>query len=120
MKRILGMVLVVLAAVALVCSPVMAADKAAAPAKAEKAVKVAKKAKKEPVTVVGMVSEVKNKKGKVIGATIQADNYTYTVVRKGKGADVAKLVGKKVEVKGTVSEKKGKKYFYVKEYKEAM
>ncbi|NJL59771.1 MAG: hypothetical protein HC887_09145 [Desulfobacteraceae bacterium] len=111
MKR-LGLVLVVLAAIALVCSPVMAADKAAAPAteKAAKADKPAVKAKvkKEAVTVTGMVTEVKNKKGKVIGVAIQAaDNALYSVVKRGKGADVAKLVGKKVEVKGTVAEKRG-------------
>ena len=127
MKK-LGLVLVVLAAITLV-APVMAADKAAAPA-AEKAAKADKagekaavkaKAKKEPVTVTGMVSEVKNKKGKVIGVAIQgADNAVYTVVKKGKGTDITKMVGKKIEAKGTVAEKKGKKYIYVKEYKEAM
>jgi nucleoid-associated protein YgaU len=124
MKK-LGFVLVVLAAIALVYAPVMAADKAAAaPAVEKKATEkpaVKAKAKKEPVMLTGMVTEVKNKKGKVIGVAIQAaDNALYSVVKRGKGADVAKLVGKKVEVKGTVAEKKGKKYIYVKECKEAM
>ncbi len=127
--RKLGFVLVVLAAIALVYAPVMATDKAPASPSADKAVKADKtgekaavkaKVKKEPVTVTGVVTEVKNKKGKVIGAAIQTDKDTITVVKKGKGAEVVKMMGKKIEAKGTVAEKKGKKYIYVKEYKEAM
>lgn len=121
--RKLGIVLAVLAAITLIYAPVMASDKVIAPAKADKAEKtvVKAKAKKEPVTVTGMISEVKNKKGKTIGVSIQgADNAVYSVVKRGKGAELVKMVGKKVEAKGTVAEKKGKKYIYVKEYKEAM
>jgi DNA/RNA endonuclease YhcR with UshA esterase domain len=122
MKK-LGIVLVVLAAIALVYAPVMAADKAAAPAApaaAKKDVVKPAKVKKEPVTVTGVVTEVKNKKGKVIGAAIQTDKDTITVVKKGKGADLFKMMGKKIEATGTVAEKKGKKYIYVKSYKDAM
>jgi|GEM_PF-3402504 hypothetical protein len=116
--KYLGIVLVAMVAVALVFAPAMAAgekaDKAAAPAKkAEKVVK----APKAVVTVTGVVAEVKNKKSKVTGATLQSDKDTYTIVRKAKGAEVAKLVGKNVEVTCIVSEKKGKKYIYVKEFK---
>lgn len=117
-----GIVLAAMIAVTLVFAPVMAAEKAAAPAKADdKAAAPAKKVKvatkKEAVTVSGVVAEVKSKKGKVTGATLQSDKDTYTIVRKAKGADVAKLVGKQVEVTGMVSERKGKKYIYVKEFK---
>ncbi|OQX03142.1 MAG: hypothetical protein BWK80_56305 [Desulfobacteraceae bacterium IS3] len=129
--KYLGIVLVAMVAVALVFAPVMAAEAEKAPAAAaEKAPAAAaekapaKKAekkvvtKKEAVTVTGVVAEVKNKKGKVTSATIQSDKETCTIVRKAKGAAVAKLVGKNVEVTGTVSERKGKKYIYVKEFKQ--
>ncbi len=130
MKK-LGIVLAVLAAIALVYAPVMAADKAAAPAApaaekapakkaAEKPAVKKEKPAKEATTVTGTVTEVKSKKGKVTVA-IQTDKDTITVISKGKGAELAKMVGKKVEAKGKLNvSKKGKKSFYVFEYKEAM
>ena len=123
MKK-LGLVLVALAAIALVYAPVMAADKAAAPAAEKKATEkpaVKAKVKKEAVTLTGMLSEGKNKKGKVI-FSIQTDQDSLPLISKGKvTAELAKMVGKKVEAKGRlIVGKKGKKFFYVSACKEAM
>ncbi len=73
----------------------------------------------EPQTVAGSVVAVKNAKGKITGVTIQTEKGdTFKVVpRAGKGKDLMKLVGKRVEVKGTVKEKKGLKTIRVNEYK---
>ena len=94
-------------------APAPAPAAPAAPATAKKATK-----KPETVTVVGMVDEVKDKKGKVTGYTLKTDTDTYSVA---KGKKVAAMVGKKVEATGTVSTAKGgKKVLTVKQMKEAM
>jgi cytoskeletal protein RodZ len=97
-------------------APAAPAPAPAAPAKPATAKKATKKA--ETVTVVGMVEEVKDKKGKVTGYTLKTDTDTYSVA---KGKKVAAMVGKKVEATGTVSTaKSGKKVLTVKQMKEAM
>jgi len=70
---------------------------------------------KQTSTVVGVVVTVKNGEG----ADIQMDQDSMRIIRRGKGAELANMVGKKVEAIGTVSERKGKKYIYIKEFKES-
>lgn len=73
----------------------------------------------EPQTLAGSVVAVKNAKGKITAVTIQTEKgETFKVVTKaGKGKELMKLVDKRVEVKGTVKEKKGVKTITIKEYK---
>jgi copper(I)-binding protein len=77
----------------------------------------AQKAKTE--TISGTVVELhKDKSGKVTQVGIKTDKEgDYMVGKKGKGADLMKMVDKKVEVTGAVKESKGKKTIDVTEYK---
>jgi hypothetical protein len=94
--------------------PVPATAPAPAPAPAAKKAP-AKKA--ETMTVTGMVEVTKDKKGKVTGHVLKTDTETYIL----HGKKLAAMVGKKVEVTGTVSTAKGgKKVLTVKQMKEAM
>lgn len=101
---IVGLFVVGLAAVGL------AAEKKAAGQKAKAT---------EPVTITGkVVAAGKDSKGNVNAVAIRTDQGDYKVVLKEKGKDLLKLVDKKVEVKGKVSEAKGKKRITVSEFKE--
>lgn len=80
-----------------------------------------KKAQEAPqVTVKGTVVAVgKDAKGNVNAVAVRSDKGDYKVVLKGKGKDLLKMVGKKVEVTGKVREAKGKKTINISEFKEA-
>lgn len=81
----------------------------------------AKKAQEAPkVTVQGTVVAVgKDAKGNVNAVAVRTDKGDYKVVLKGKGKELLKMVGKKVEVTGQVREAKGKKSISVSEFKES-
>ena len=77
----------------------------------------AEKAKAEKMTVTGTVVEMgKDKKGHAYFG-IKTDAGDYEVSKKGKGGELAKMVNKKVEATGTVSESKGHKVIHVEGYK---
>ncbi len=72
------------------------------------------------VTVKGtVVAAGKDAKGNVNAVAIKSDKGEYKVVLKGKGKDLLKMVGKKVEVTGKLREAKGKKSINVSDFKEA-
>lgn len=75
--------------------------------------------KAKSATITGTVVELhKDKAGKVTKVGIKTENEgEFQVDKKGRGADLMKLVDKKVEVTGAVHESKGKKTIDVKEYK---
>ncbi len=78
----------------------------------------------KPVTekITGKVIAAKNdsKTGNILRVAIKTDKAEYTVVNQGKGKDLLKLVDKKVDVTGTVTEKKGRKLMTVTEFREAL
>lgn len=80
-----------------------------------------KKAQEAPqVTMKGTVVAVgKDAKGNVNAVAVRSDKGDYKVVLKGKGKELLKMVGKKVEVTGKVREAKGKKSINISEFKEA-
>ena len=105
MKRVVSILVIA----AFLAAPMLVAAQQAKKASTKKA---------ETVTVVGMVDEVKNKKGQVTGYTLTTDTDTYSVA---KGKKIAAMVGKKVEATGTVATAKGgKKTLTVKQVKEVM
>ena len=68
-------------------------------------------------TITGIVVEENLKDGKVISVYIQTDNKErYSVQRKG-GKELLKHISERVEVTGTIKEKKGKKLIKVSGYK---
>jgi lysyl-tRNA synthetase class II len=86
-------------------------DKMAKPAKAHMA--------KAPVTVAGTIVAIKNKAGKISSYSLQEDGGQSLYLSKhGKGMALRKMVGKKVEATGTLTESKGKKWITVTEFKE--
>jgi hypothetical protein len=108
MKTKVSRLVVCVAVVALVLSafalPAMAAEKAKKPAA-------------ETMTITGSVVELmKAEKGKPAVMGIKTDKGDYMLSGK-KSGELTKLVGKKVEATGTVSEKKGKQYLNVTSYK---
>jgi hypothetical protein len=71
-----------------------------------------------PMTVNGTIVANKNKAGKIISFALKEDNGQDIMLSKhGKGMELRKMVGKKVEAVGTVQESKGKKWITVKEFK---
>ena len=71
----------------------------------------------ETVTVVGTVAATKDSKGNVETVTITADDgAVYQVLQNVEGKTIAKEDGKKIEAKGTVFERSGKKMFHVKTF----
>lgn len=100
------------------CAGVMAAEQKSSQTSTQSS---AKKAPEAPqVTVKGTVVAVgKDAKGNVNAVAVRSDKGDYKVVLKGKGKDLLKMVGKKVEVTGKVREAKGKKSINVSEFKEA-
>jgi copper(I)-binding protein len=101
LKVLLALVVVVAFMGVVFGSPVLAAQKA------------------KNATISGTVVELaKDKNGKVTQVGIKTDKEgDFMVGKKGKGADLMKMVDKKVEVTGAVHESKGKKTIDVKEYK---
>lgn len=81
----------------------------------------AKKSEEAPqVTLKGTVMAVgKDAKGNVNAVAIRTEKGDYKVVLKGKGKELLKMVGKKVEVTGKIREAKGKKSINISEFKEA-
>jgi hypothetical protein len=69
----------------------------------------------EIVSVVGTVGVVKSAKNEVEGVTITTTaGATYHVVQNAEGKMLAKDEGKKVDAKGSVMEREGKKWLHVK------
>jgi hypothetical protein len=63
----------------------------------------------------------KNKAGKISSYSLQEDaggNLLLSKHGKGKGKELRKMVGKKIEATGTLLESKGKKWITVTEFKE--
>jgi lysyl-tRNA synthetase class II len=86
-------------------------DNMANPAKASMA--------KEPVTVAGTIMAIKNKAGKISSYSLKEDGGQSLYLSKhGQGMALRKMVGKKVEATGTLTEAKGKKWITVTEFKE--
>jgi hypothetical protein len=70
------------------------------------------------MSVTGTVVANKNKAGKITGFALKEDSGQNIMLSKhGKGMELRKMVGKKVEAKGTLEESKGKKWITVKEFK---
>jgi uncharacterized protein YdbL (DUF1318 family) len=78
----------------------------------------------KPVTekITGKVIAAKKdpKTGNLLKVAIKTEKAEYAVVNKGKGKDLLKLLDKKVDVTGTVTEVKGKKLITVAEFREAL
>ena len=67
----------------------------------------------ETTTITGTVRTTLDKDGKIISVELLAEKAVYNVVQDDKGAELSKLNGKNVEVKGTVAEKEGLKWLTV-------
>jgi flagellar basal body-associated protein FliL len=91
---------------------------AAGQAKTAKAAKVQAAAKQPPVTVIGTIVANKNAKGKIVSYAVQEEGgQTLMLSKSGKGKELRKMVGAKIEATGTVEESKGIKRITVKEFK---
>jgi hypothetical protein len=116
-KHLIWFNLIVSALLALMVSTVYAANAskaAATPAKA-KTVKMAA----EQTTVSGVIVANKDKAGKIVSYALQEEGGQSLMLSKhGKGKELRKLVGQKVECTGTLQESKGHKWINVKEFKE--
>ena len=112
--RILILATITLFVLALIPSA-YAAGKAKSATAAEK---MQQTAKQPPVTVVGTIIANKNKKGKIISYAVKEENgQTLMLSKSGKGMELRKMVGAKIEATGTVAESKGIKHIMVKEFK---
>jgi len=79
----------------------------------------AMKAKPMAVKLTGTIIANKNKKGKIISYALQEENgQTMMLSKHGKGMQLRKMVGGKIEATGTVYEAKHGKIITVKEFKE--
>ncbi len=96
------------------CATLMAAEQKTSQSSAKKAPEAPQVTVKGTVVAVG-----KDAKGNVNAVAVRSDKGDYKVVLKGKGKDLLKMVGKKVEVTGKVREAKGKKSINITEFKEA-
>jgi hypothetical protein len=73
---------------------------------------------KASMTVTGTIIANKNKKGKIISYAVQEDGgQTLLLSKHGKGMQLRKMVGEKVEATGTIEEVKSGKMIIVKEFK---
>lgn len=96
-----------------------AAEQSAKPMTTTKMATPAMKMKPASMTVTGTIIANKNKKGKIISYALQEENgQTMMLSKHGKGMQLRKMVGNKVEATGTVSEAKHGKLIIVKEFKE--
>ena len=74
--------------------------------------------KQETMTVTGTIVANKNKQGKIIGYALQEDGGQSVMLSKhGKGRELRKMVGSKVEATGTVKKSKAGKMITVKTFK---
>jgi hypothetical protein len=74
---------------------------------------------KSMMTVTGTIMANKNKAGKISSYSLKEDSGDSLLLSKhGKGKELRKMVGKKVEATGTLLESKGKKWITVTEFKE--
>jgi len=111
--------ILILAAVTLFALALIPSAYAAGQAKtAAAAEKMQPAAKQAPVTVIGTIIANKNKKGKIISYAVKEENgQTLMLSKSGKGMELRKMVGAKIEATGTVAESKGVKRIMVKEFK---
>ena len=109
--------ILILAAVALFVLALIPSAYATGKAKtAAAAEKMQPAAKQPPVTVIGTIIANKNKKGKIISYAVKDENgQTLMLSKSGKGMELRKMVGAKIEATGTVAESKGIKHIMVKE-----
>ena len=75
-------------------------------------------AEPKTVTVVGVVSVIKDDAGVVTAVMVTAKDAAYEVTLDAKGMELGKLAGKEVEVTGVVAEKDGVKWITVESFKE--
>jgi DNA/RNA endonuclease YhcR with UshA esterase domain len=113
MKRIM-VVLLVGAFLLAPCTSLIAAEQKTSQSSAKKAPDTPQVTVKGTVVAVG-----KDAKGNVNAVAVKSDKGDYKVVLKGKGKELLKMVGKKVEVTGKVREAKGKKSISISDFKEA-
>ena len=74
----------------------------------------------QEVTVAGIVTAMKNKKGKLKMLDVAGDDgVTYSIKTRG-GKLIAAEVGKRIEVTGWLEEKKGKKWLSVSHFRVAV
>ena len=74
--------------------------------------------KHETMTVTGTIVVNKNKQGKIVGYALQEDGGQSLMLSKhGKGMELRKMVGSKVEATGTVKKSKAGKMITVKTFK---
>lgn len=72
----------------------------------------------EPVTVSGTVNIVRDLSGAIVGIQlITPDGEAYDVAMNGEGEMLKRERGRKVEARGTVSEKDGKKQLDIRSFK---
>jgi hypothetical protein len=91
---------------------------AAEQAKPAAAVKTHQAMKSAMVKVSGMIVANKNTKGKIVGYALQEDGGQALMLSKhGKGMELRKMVGSKVEATGMVKESKSGKMIIVKDFK---
>ena len=70
------------------------------------------------MTVTGTIVVNKNKQGKIVGYALQEDGGQSLMLSKhGKGMELRKMVGSKVEATGTVKKSKAGKMITVKTFK---
>ena len=87
---------------------------------AEKAEPAKKQAsmKQETMTVTGTIVANKNKQGKIVGYALQEDGGQSLMLSKhGKGRELRKMVGSKVEATGTLKKSKAGKMITVKAFR---
>ena len=74
--------------------------------------------KHQSMTFTGMIVANKNKKGKIVSYGLHEDNGQELMLSKhGKGMELRKMVGSKIEATGTVQESKSGKWITVEEFK---
>ena len=94
------MAVAVIAMVAIFATPTLAVEKA------------------KQMTITGTVVEMaKDQQGKLTGVAVKTEKEgEFKIVERGKGAELMKMLNKKVEVTGAVQESKGKKTIDVLKY----
>jgi hypothetical protein len=100
-------------------STMSSAPAASSKTKIEAAKTAPAKMSQTQMSVTGTVVANKNKAGKITGFALKEDSGQNIMLSKhGKGMELRKMVGKKIEAMGTLQESKGKKWITVKQFKE--
>ena len=74
---------------------------------------------KQAMTVTGTIVANKDKAGKIVSYSLEeAGGQNYMLSKHGKGKELRKMVGQKVEATGTLQEAKGRKWITVEGFKE--